>query len=62
MSLTGFIVVAGSLLTIDNLFIHRVITVAAASRASSRLPAPEGGCSYNGAAHVFGVVSCSRSR
>ncbi len=57
MSLTGFIVVAGSLLTIDNLFIHRgYYGCGGLQSVFPALPAPEGGCSYNGAAHVFGVV------
>jgi signal transduction histidine kinase len=57
MSLTGFVVVGGSLETIDNLFlrpgsyycddIHGVLVA---------LPGQDAGCYYNGAAHVFGVI------
>ncbi len=57
MSLTGFIVVSGSLLTINNLFIHAgYYGCGGLQSAFPALPAPEGGCYYNGAEHVFGVV------
>jgi signal transduction histidine kinase len=57
MSLTGFIVVAGSLLTIDNLFIQSgYYGCGGLQSVLPALPAPEGGCYYSAATHVFGVV------
>jgi len=58
MSLTGFVVVAGSLLTIDNLFIHPGFDdCGGIQSAFPALPAPaDGACSYNGGADLFGVI------
>jgi signal transduction histidine kinase len=58
MSLTGFVVVAGSLLTIDNLFIHPGFYYCGGIQSVlPALPAPaDGPCAYNGAEHVFGVA------
>ena len=58
MSFTGFVVVAGSLLTIDNLFIHQgFYDCGGVQSVFPALPAPaDGACAYIGAAHVSGVV------
>jgi signal transduction histidine kinase len=59
MSVTGFVVVAGSLETINNLFLHPGI--ADCGGIQSVLPAvpppgPDGPCPFNGAAHVYGLI------
>ena len=59
MSVTGFVVVAGSVDTIYNLFLHP--GAADCGGIQSVLPAvppsgPDGGCPYNGAADVYGVI------
>ena len=57
MSLTGFVVVAGSVETIDNLFIHsEYYDCGGIQSVLPALPGQNGDCSYNGAAHVFGVI------
>jgi signal transduction histidine kinase len=58
MSLTGFVVVAGSLETIDNLFIHPgYYGCGGIQSVFPVLPSPaSGGCSYNAAGHGFGVI------
>ena len=55
MSVTGFVVVGGSVLTIDNLFLHPGYFSCGGIR--SELPAlPGDGCYYSGAEHVPGVI------
>jgi len=59
MSLTGFVVVAGSLETIANLFIRQgVYGCGGIQGVFPALPAPAVplACAYNGAEHVFGVT------
>jgi len=57
MSVTGFVVVAGSVVTIDNLFIHPAYyDCGGIQSVLPALPAQNGDCSYNGAAHVYGVI------
>ena len=59
MSVTGFLVVGGSVATIDNLFIRQgVYGCGGLQGVLPALPAPAVplACSYNGAEHVFGVV------
>jgi signal transduction histidine kinase len=57
MSLTGFVVVAGSLETIDNLFIHTGYYGCGIQSVFPALPAlADDGCSYSGAEHMFGVI------
>jgi signal transduction histidine kinase len=58
VSLTGFAVVAGGLLTIDNLFIHPGYDGCGGIQSVfPALPAPaDGPCTYGTAQHVFGVI------
>jgi signal transduction histidine kinase len=56
-TLTGFLVIAGSLETIDNLFISPNSYSYGCGGPQSVLPAlPGDGCGYSGAAQLFGVV------
>jgi signal transduction histidine kinase len=57
MSLTGFVVIGGSLDTIDNLFLHPGDYGCSGIRGLvSALPAESGGCYYNTAADVLGLI------
>ena len=57
-SLIGFVAVGGGVETIDNLLIHQGYSDCGGIQSViPALPAPaDGACTYNGEAHVFGVV------
>jgi signal transduction histidine kinase len=59
MSVTGFVVVAGSVETIYNLFLHPGIADCGGIQSvlpAAPPPGPDSGCPYNGAAHVYGLI------